>query len=193
MRLILRNQKEEAIRVMMKMMMKMKMKNMEVEMNLMMTIMERNSWRRKYQEIPLQRNQLVVRREVVNQKVKLKKMLKKLKKKLLLLLILRRQELLKHLKMKQMMWRKKLKVPLQLLLYQRVREWLELALEDCLLNTKYFNRRLKNINPQRKRKKLITKLVKLHKQLNKAQKRAENMKRMEKGIHLLILQAETTK
>jgi len=43
MRLVLRNQKEEAIRVMMKMMMKMKMKNMEVEMNLMMTIMERNS------------------------------------------------------------------------------------------------------------------------------------------------------
>jgi len=112
---ILPKQRKEAIKIAMMM----KMKSMEMEMNLMMTMMERNSWRRKYQGIPLRRNQRVARREAGNQKVKLKKMLKKLTKKLQLWLVLLRLELLKHLSMKRMMRRKKLKV---LLHYQMVRE-----------------------------------------------------------------------
>lgn len=157
--------------------MKKMMKNMEVVMNRMMITMETHIRRRKYLRKLLPKTQLV-RREAVNQKAKLKRMLNKQKNKQL------QQQLLEHLKFNRQMPLKNRLIPLKnqkehllILKNQMVNESLELVLEDYHLILKFISQLSRNTNPQRKRVKPIINLAKIPQQKsNKPLKQMEKLK-----------------
>ena len=150
--------------------MKKMMKNMEVVMNQTMITMETHIRRRNYQRNPLRKTQLV-RREAVNQKAKLKKMLNTQKNKHL------QQQLLEHLKLNRTMPLKKQKEHLLILYNQKVKESLELVPEDYHLIWKYISQLSRNTNPLRKKVKPIINLAKiLPQKSNKPQKQMEKLK-----------------
>lgn len=150
--------------------MKKMMKNMEVVMNQTMITMETHIRRRNYQRNPLRKTQLV-RREAVNQKAKLKKMLNTQKNKHL------QQQLLEHLKLNRTMPLKSRKDHLLILYNQKVKESLELVPEDYHLIWKYISQLSRNTNPLRKKVKPIINLAKiLPQKSNKPQKQMEKLK-----------------